>query len=504
MAIKGTRNPTLRDLYNGLKEDGSFDRDIVELVLEANSELLADAVVKEANGRENDRTTIRTGLPDATWTAYYEGVQPSKGSKKQVSNAIGTLKSLIQVDKELIDDRPTAPRRCWTRRSATPRRWATRSPTRSSTATSRSTPRSSTAWSRSTTPTAGWIPRRAPTYCIQSSARSTSASNTALRSIWLIGWGRRGAYLHFPRGSKGGLERGPVKENTITVTGDGARLEVKEQFFKWRVGLTVKDFRACGRICNIESNNLSTLDKDIGEDMLRLKTRVKTGGLKPVFYMPESVYEWLAVKTRRQVLVTSFTFKDPRRPGGHALRRRADPQAGVPRSQRDGRPGRDVSHTLPSPLPAPAFARRAGVRGGINSKKTTRNHRMNLDKNLMFSEAQDLASAASTNILDLKDCGDDLSRRLNVFAKIDGGAVAGGTSMAAKLETGDDGENFADLVTYPTRAIADINADGWIVKPQPLPSGVKRYLRLTYTAVGSFTGAGKILAGLTASLDTAL
>ena len=129
---------------------------------------------------------------------------------------------------------------------------------------------------------------------------------------------------------------------------------------------------------------------------------------------------------------------------------------------------------------------------------------MNLDKNLMFSEAQDLATAVSANILDLKDCGDDLSRKLNVFAKIDGGAVAGGTSMAAKLQTGDDGENFEDLATYPTRTIAQINADGWIVKPQPLPSGVKRYLRLTYTAVGSFTGAGKILAGLTASLDTAL
>ena len=129
---------------------------------------------------------------------------------------------------------------------------------------------------------------------------------------------------------------------------------------------------------------------------------------------------------------------------------------------------------------------------------------MNLDKNLMFSETQDLASAASANILDLKDCGDDLSRRLHVFAKIDGGAVAGGTSMAAKLETGDDGANFEDLATYPTRAIADINADGWIVKPQPLPAGVKRYLRLSYTAVGSFTGAGKILAGITPSLDTAL
>lgn len=129
---------------------------------------------------------------------------------------------------------------------------------------------------------------------------------------------------------------------------------------------------------------------------------------------------------------------------------------------------------------------------------------MNLDKNLMFSETQALASAASDNVLDLKDCGDDLSRRLNVFAKIDGGAVAGGTSMATKLETSADGENFADLVTYPTRTLAQINADGWLVQPQPLPAGILRYLRMTYTADGSFTGAGKILAGITPSVDKAL
>ena len=58
---------------------------------------------------------------------------------------------------------------------------------------------------------------------------------------------------------------------------------------------------------------------------------------------------------------------------------------------------------------------------------------MRLDKNLFMSEAQALATAASDNVLDLKDCGDDLSRRLNVFAKIEGGAVATGVSMQAAL-----------------------------------------------------------------------
>jgi len=310
MAIKGTRNPTLRDLHNGLKEDGSFDRDIVELVLEANADLLADAVVKEANGTENDRTTIRTGLPDATWTAYYEGTQPSKGSKKQVSNSIGTLKSLIQVDKDQIDDSPNGPEEMLDEAFTHAQAMGNEVSDAVFYGNTKVNAKKFNGLAPVYNAYGGTDTKLSSHYCLQSSARSTSVSNSALRSIWLVGWGRRGAYLHYPRGSKGGLERGPVKDNTITMEDGVSRLEVKEQFFKWRVGLTVKDFRSCGRICNIESNNLSTLDKDLGEDMLRLKTRVKTAGLKPVWYMPESVYEWLAVKTRRQVLVTSFTFKD--------------------------------------------------------------------------------------------------------------------------------------------------------------------------------------------------
>jgi len=305
-----TRNPTLRDLYNGLKADGGFDRDIVELVLEANADLLSDAVVKEANGTDNDRTTIRTGLPDATWTAYYEGTQPSKGSKKQVSNSIGTLKSLIQVDKDLIDDSPNGAEEmldeAFSHAEAMGQEVADAVFYGNVKTNAKKFNGLAPVYDRY-----GGTDRKLSTYyCIQSSVRSGTASNSALRSIWLVGWGRRGAYLTYPRGSKGGLERGPVEDATITLTDGVSRLKVKEQFFKWRVGLTVKDFRCCGRICNVESNNLATLDKDIGEDMLKLKTRCRLNGLKPVFYMPESVYEWLVIKTRRQVLVTSFSFKD--------------------------------------------------------------------------------------------------------------------------------------------------------------------------------------------------
>lgn len=308
--VSATRNPTYRDMVNGQKPDGTFDRDIVELVVEANSELLNDAVVKEANGTENDRTTIRTGLPESTWTSYYEGVQPSKGAKKQVSNSIGTLKSLIQVDAEMIADSPNGAQEMLDEAFGHAESMGQEVCDAIFYGNIKVNAKKFNGLAPIYAAHGGLDRMKSSHYCIESSARSATPDNTALRSIYLVGWGRLGAYLHYPRGSKGGLQRGGVEDATITLADSVSRLKVKEQFFTWKVGLTVKDFRACGRVCNIESNNLTALDKDIGEEMLRLKTRCKLKGARPVFYMPESVYEWLAVKTRRQVLVTSFTFKD--------------------------------------------------------------------------------------------------------------------------------------------------------------------------------------------------
>jgi len=133
---------------------------------------------------------------------------------------------------------------------------------------------------------------------------------------------------------------------------------------------------------------------------------------------------------------------------------------------------------------------------------------MILDDLLMFSKGADLATGNSTAV-DLKDCGDDLSRKLNLFAKVEGGAVADGVSMQAALQTSDDNSTWSTLATYPARTLAQINADGWIVPPTPLPAGLKRYVRLSYTAAlnedkDPFTGAGKIHAGITPSLDKGL
>lgn len=127
---------------------------------------------------------------------------------------------------------------------------------------------------------------------------------------------------------------------------------------------------------------------------------------------------------------------------------------------------------------------------------------MQLDKLLMFSENAPMTGGNSA-ALDLGDNGDELSRKLHVFAKTQG-APAGGTSYGARLETSDDGTtNWETLVSYTPRSLAQLQKDGDIIPPQPLPAGLKRHVRLVYALAGTFTGA-TVTAGLTPSVEVGL
>ncbi len=305
----GTRNPTLRDLLNGLNGDKTFDSEIVELALEVNP-ILEDVVVKESNDNANDRTTIRTGLPTPTWTSFYQGVQPDKGSKKQVLNASGRMQSLIQVDSDLLKLSPDEGAEMADEAFAHAEAMGHDVADALFYGDVKVNAKKFNGLAPIYSTMSGTDRQLASFYTIASQARSGSPSNAALRSIYLVGWGRMGAYCFYPKGSRGGLQRSAVTPERITLADGLSRLDVKEQKFSWDIGLTVKDFRSCGRICNIESNNLTTLDKDIGEDMLKLWTRVRRVGVKQCWYMSPTVFEWLCVKTRRQTLVTTFAFKD--------------------------------------------------------------------------------------------------------------------------------------------------------------------------------------------------
>lgn len=301
VSFSAKRNPTMVDIVKG-KVNGHFDTDIVELALESTANL-GHFVVLPCNDGNNDTTTMRTGIPESAWTSFYEGVQPSKGSKAQVTNSCGHLEALLQVDARLIKTQEDAATELGDEAYAE--------------AESMGLEVLSCVFYGNTkvngkkfnglTPIYSKLPTATTTkqdaeYYVIGAKRSTDSSKKgkALRSIWLIGHGRMGTALIYPKGTSAGLQRGPVKDETVT-TADGKRLRVKEQFFDWTVGCRVKDFRCNVRICNIESNDLEAIDQDLGELMLKAIIRQRKTGVVRKFYMPEAIYEYLCIKTRRDV-----------------------------------------------------------------------------------------------------------------------------------------------------------------------------------------------------------
>jgi len=125
---------------------------------------------------------------------------------------------------------------------------------------------------------------------------------------------------------------------------------------------------------------------------------------------------------------------------------------------------------------------------------------MVLDKQNLFSEDQAVTTTAvSTNVIDLGTDGSEVPTPNNKDAEILAQVTAdfaGGTSVALSLYTDSDVAFGSATLMFTTAAVvtADLVA-GYKFKVPHLPEGVERYVRVTYTVVGTHS-AGTITSGL--------
>lgn len=101
MAVKGITALTLADWGKRIDPNGKIDK-IIELLSQTNP-ILQDMLIVEGNLPTGHRTTIRSGLPSATWRLLNYGVQPSKSTTVQVTDGIGMLETYAEIDKSLAD-----------------------------------------------------------------------------------------------------------------------------------------------------------------------------------------------------------------------------------------------------------------------------------------------------------------------------------------------------------------------------------------------------------------
>lgn len=275
MSVVGDLNPTLADIAKRLDPDGTI-ADIVELLASTN-EVLADMTFVEGNLPTGHRTTVRTGLPDATWRMLNYGVQPSKSTTKQVDDTCGMLEAYAEIDKKLADlNNNTA-----TYRLSEDRTFLE----------AMNKEMADTLFFGDTTKYPERFLGLAPRFSTLTVASAASAENvvnggassgTSNSSIWLVGWGQNSVHGIYPKGSKAGFQHKDLGEVTLTDAA-GGRYQGYRTHYQWDIGLCVRDWRYVVRICNIPKTIGTTNLIDLMVEASELLPSLN--GVRPAFYM---------------------------------------------------------------------------------------------------------------------------------------------------------------------------------------------------------------------------
>lgn len=298
MPTLGGSNLTLGDWSKQLEPNGGITSKIVELLNQTN-EMVQDMVWLEANGPTFHRTTVRTGLPSATWRQFYQGVQPSKSSVAQVDESIGMLETRSVVDKDLAELNGDINQ--FRMNEAAP----------FVEAINQTVQQTVIYGNVSTSPEQ--FNGLAPRYSLLSGAGST-AENTVSgggtgsdnTSIWLIGWGDNTVHGVFPKGTPAGLQHADLglHHHFPDPVNAGRFFSAYVDKWEWKCGLVVRDWRYAVRVCNIDVSDL-VANNSSATRILRAMTIAamklpSLSGVRPVFYCNRTVMTALDIQAQSQ------------------------------------------------------------------------------------------------------------------------------------------------------------------------------------------------------------
>ena len=230
-------------------DDGLHVATIIELLSQTN-EILDDMLVVEGNLPTGHKTTVRTGLPQATWRLLNSGVPNAKSATAQIVDTCGNLETYAVIDKDIAD-------------------------LNGNTAEFRLSEVKSFLEGMSQQVAAALIygnqhinPERitgfAPRYSTITAATSQTANNvlngggtgSTNTSIWLTTWGSDTCHATFPKGKITGLQHRDMGEWPVTDASSNTYQAYRDHF-KWEIGLVLRDWRYVARIANIDVTQLT-------------------------------------------------------------------------------------------------------------------------------------------------------------------------------------------------------------------------------------------------------
>jgi hypothetical protein len=241
-------NLTLAD-YAGRVDDSGRTRMIVEM-LSMTNEIFEDMMVVEANAGTKHKTTVRTGLPSATWRLLNYGVVKSKSTTANVQDTLGNLEATSEIDVGLVE---LAADQAEFRLTESIPFFESMSQTMATTifyGNEMINPERFTGLAPRYSVLSGTAP-------IGNNVLSAAGDESDNTSIWIITWGPNATHGIIPRGGRVGISHQDKGQERVT-DGSGNPFYAYVDWYKWQLGLSVRDWRYNVRIANIDVSDLAT------------------------------------------------------------------------------------------------------------------------------------------------------------------------------------------------------------------------------------------------------
>lgn len=304
MAVKAITHSTLQDLASRTHADGSVDMQIVEMLQQTN-EILDDMTWKEGNLVDGHKTTVRTGIPEATWRKMYGGVDSQKSKTAQIVDKCGMLEIYSKVDKSFAD------------LNGNTNAWRTSEDRAFIQGMSQQMAETIFYGDESVYPErfTGLAPRFSDLNAENGdNIIDAGDSSGNLRSIWLIGWSDETISGIVPKGSTTGLQMRDLGEDTDDAPDGSGEYQIYRTHYKWDAGLTVRDWRYIVRIANINeaalTNDAATGANlpDLMFDALELLPEFMS--VRPAFYMTRTCRSFLRKQFSSAVKQSTLDFEN--------------------------------------------------------------------------------------------------------------------------------------------------------------------------------------------------
>jgi hypothetical protein len=230
-------------------DDGYKVASIIELLSQTN-EILDDMLVIEGNLPTGHKTTVRTGLPQATWRLLNTGVPNAKSTTAQIVDTCGNLETYAVIDKDIADLNGNTPEFRLSEVKAFLEGMSQQIATTIIYGNQFVNPERFT----------GLAPRYASVSATNSQTANnvlngggTSNTNT---SIWITTWGDDTLHATFPKGKITGLQHRDMGEWPV-LDSSGNTYQAYRDHFKWEIGLVLRDWRYAARIANVDVTQLT-------------------------------------------------------------------------------------------------------------------------------------------------------------------------------------------------------------------------------------------------------